>query len=168
MDQHTGKAWSFVPFPLLASPGMRSFSVADCSLHWLCQSTTVSLLLQSECFRFLSLHSACLPTFNVMFGVRKLTDLFCLCLNSVTIWTESTPWRMWGFRNAHDLHGLIIQFVIWFQNSRRASKNVFLSLIEGRGNYLVSVGRKTNGTGILKKTLTRPRVICNIFTKISS
>lgn len=152
--------------PLLASPGMRSFSMADCSLHWLCQSTTVSLLLQSECFRFLSLHSACLPTFNIMFGVRKLTDLFCLCLNSVTIWTDSTPWRMWGFRNAHDLHGLIIQFVIKFQNSRRASNNDFLSLHRRTGQLFGQCRKKKNGT--LKKTLTRPRVICNIFTKISS
>lgn len=146
---HTGKAWRFVPFPSVCCPflGLTAHCVD-------CQSTTVSSLFQSGSSKFPSLHSACLLTYNAMFGVRNLIYLFCLCLNSVKTWADSKPWRVWGFRNARDHHGLITQFIIWLQNSIGHPRMFFSVFMGGWGSCLINVGRKWNW--ILEKTLTRP------------
>lgn len=158
---HTGKAWRFVPFPSVCCPflGLTAHCVD-------CQSTTVSSLFQSGSSKFPSLHSACLLTYNAMFGVRNLIYLFCLCLNSVKIWADSKPWRVWGFRNARDHHGLITQFIIWLQNSRRTSQNVLLSLHGRMGQLFDQCGKKMELD--IRKDTNKARVIYNIFMKLSS
>lgn len=80
MDDHTGETGCFVPLSI--SQGM--IALIDNYLFPYCSNLSA---LNSPYL----LPSACLSTYNVMFGVRNLIPLFCFSPNGVTDGLTASP-----------------------------------------------------------------------------